>query len=234
MRTLIISYFLLIFAYCLGQENGSLTVTISTYNTENKKLKMIPEDSFKMNIGFDDNPVWVWAKHDHKLSLCDTVYSHIYGINYWDEEGNVKSLYYELDRESKKKNEIDFSNYIIKPYPGDRTLQLLGNNNDTLFLFNVLEDKNLRRKFKNKSYKRIPTVNLNNNNEKVADYDVEISLQHKYGNVYEASIISNEGINIYQFNSNKKLSDSFDISYYDLTTNRIYLLDQDSYLVKSM
>ena len=49
---------------------------------------------------------------------------------------------------------------------------------------------------------------------------------------YEVTIINDEGINKHIFKSNCQLKDEFDLSYYDLTNNRIYLLQKDCYLEK--
>ncbi len=215
---------------CSGQNKERLPTVNNDSIMKVQKVSKIPKDAFQMNMNFDDNPVWVWVKYDHRLSLNNIVHEHIYGINYWDEEGDVKTLYYEKDREIKNKDSIDFSNYILKPYPGDKTLQFISKEADTLLLFKVLENKALSGSFKGRKYQRIPTVNINNKNEKVSDYDVRINyiLKEKY--FYEVTIINDEGIEKYIYKSNCLLKDEFDLSYYDLTNNRIYLLQKDCYL----
>lgn len=233
MKTIITIILLISLTSCSGQnkEKPSTNVINDSIMRE-QELSKIPKDAFQMNMNFDDNPVWVWAKFDHNLSSNEIVYKHIYGINYWDEEGNVKTLYYERDREIKKKDSIDFSNHILNPYPGDKTLQLISKEADTLLLFNVLENKALSSNFKGKKYQRIPTVNVNSKNEKVSDYDVRINYILKEKPFYEVTIINDEGINVFIFKSNCTLKDDFIISYYDLTNDRIYLIEKDCYLEK--
>jgi len=215
---------------CSGQTKEKPSTVNNDSIMEKQKTTKIPKDAFQMNINFDDNPVWVWAKYDHNLNTNDVEYEHIYGINYWDEEGEVRTLYYEKDREIKTKDSIDFSNNILKFYPGDKTLQLISKQADTLLLFNVLENKSLSSNFKGKEYQRIPTINFNDRKEKVSDYDVRINYSLKEKPFYEVTVISDEGINTQIFKSNCDLKDDFNISYYDLTNNRIYLLDKDCYL----
>lgn len=220
---------------CLGQ-NKEKTITVvndSNVMDVQEKPKIPKEDAFQMNMGFMDNPVWVWAKYDHNLNVKNVNYNHIYGINYYDEEeGYYETLYYEKDREGKSRDSINFYNYILKPYPGNGTLQLIGKNADTLLLFNVLENKALSGSFKGKEYRRIPTVSINGKNEKVSDYDVRINYALKEKPFYEITIISDEGIDTFIFKSNCDLNDDFVISYYDLTNDRIYLLEKDCYLEK--
>lgn len=232
MKIIITIILLISLTSCLGQNKEKLSTVNNDSIMKAQEVSKIPKDAFQMNMNFDDNPVWIWAKYDHNLSSNKIVYEHIYGINYWDEEGDVKTLYYEKDREIKMKDSIDFSNHILKPYPGDKTLQLISKEADTLLLFNVLENKALSGNFKGKEYQRIPTININNKNEKVSDYDVRINYVLKEKPFYEVTIINDEGINKYIFKSNCQLKDEFDLSYYDLTSNRIYLLQKDCYLEK--
>lgn len=232
MRIIFTVILLISITSCSGQTKEKISTKESDSIMTKQEVSKIPKDAFQMNINFDDNPVWVWAKYNHNLSLNDIKYDHIYGINYWDEEGDVRTLYYEKDREIKMKDSIDFSNNILKFYPGDKTLQLISREADTLVLFNVLENKSLSGNFKGKKYKRIPTVSFNDKKEKVSDYDVRINYSLKSKSFYEVTIISDEGINTKIFKSNCDLESDFDISYYDLTNNRIYLLQKDCYLEK--
>ena len=218
---------------CSGQNKEKLSTLDTDSTMKSQEISKIPKDAFQMNMSFDDNPVWVWAKYDHNLSLNNTSYNHIYGINYWDEEGVVKTLYYEKDRDDKNRDSINFSNYILKPYPGDKTLQLIDKNADTLLLFNVLENKALRSNLKGKDYQRIPTIGVNTKNEKVSDYDIRINYILKEKSFYEVTIVNDDGINVFIFKSNCVLKDDFAISYYDLTNDRIYLLEKDCYLEKT-
>ncbi len=199
--------------------------------TEQNKEGM-PKDAFQINLGFDDAPVWFWIKFKEPLNFKGNIYQHIYGIDFWDKDGFLYTKYYEQDRESKQTEIIDFSNYIINPYPGDKTFQLVSKTNETLLLFNVIEAKEFRRNFKGKDFKRIPTIDLNTNNKKVSSVDVEINIIPKKESFYEVTIIGDEGINKYIFKSNCNLQDDFEMSYYDLTNNRIYLLQKDCYLEK--
>lgn len=220
----------LLFSFgCKGQTKNNISIKDEKMISQKSER---PKDAFQMNMGFNDNPVWVWAKHTHNLNSDATDYNHIYGIDYWYEDESVKTLYYEEDRNLGKKDSINFSNYILKPYPGDKTLQLIGKYGDTLLLFNVLENPNFRRTFKNKDYQRVPTININGKNEKVSDYDVEIHFELKEKPFYEVTIINNEGIDKYIYKSSCPLKDEFAVSYYDLTNDRIYLLDKDCYLEK--
>lgn len=217
---------------CSGQTKEKPSTLNNDSVMKKQAISKIPKDAFQMNINFADNPVWVWVKYNHNLSLNDINYEHIYGINYWDEEGEVKTLYYEKDREKKMKDSIDFSNNILKFYPGDKTLQLISREADTLLLFNVLENKSLSGNFKGKKFQKIPTVNFNDKEEKVSDYDVRINYTLKEKPFYEVTIISDEGINTQIFKLNCDLESDLNISYYDLTNNRIYLLQKDCYLEK--
>lgn len=233
MRVFSIFLILLCSLNCLAQEEGNtFTVAIRNDSILNKKtdVKIPKEEAYQMNINFDDNPVWVWAKYDHKLILDSIAYGHIYGINYWNEQGEVKTLYYETDRSVKRKDSIDFSNYILQPYPGDRTLQLIGKEADTLLLFSVLEDSKLSRVFKGIRYKRVPTVNYNHRKEKVTDFDIEINFVLKDEFLCEVTIMNDDGINKYLYKSNCPLSDNVQVSYYDMVDDTIYLLEKDCYL----
>lgn len=233
MRIIFTIILLVSLTSCSGQNKEKLSTVINNDSImKTQKMSKIPKDAFQMNMNFDDNPVWVWVKYDHSLSLNNTDYRHIYGINYWNKEGVVRTLYYEKDREGKNKDSINFSNYILKPYPGDKTLQLIGKDADTLLLFNVLANKALSGVFKGKEYQRIPTIGINTKNEKVSDYDVRINYILKEKSFYEVTIISDDGINTFIFKSNCDLKDDFTISYYDLTNDRIYLLQKDCYLEK--
>ena len=158
------------------------------------------------------------------------IYKHIYGIEYLDEEGTSKKSYYELDRKSKSVKFIDISNYLIKPYPGDKTLQLIKSGVDTLVLFKVLEDNNFKRNFKDIDYIRIPSVDLNNKKEKVSTFDIEISINLIKDNIYEVNMIDNDGYNKSVFKSNCNLKDKPVISYYDKVDNIIYLLEENCFL----
>lgn len=235
MKIILTLILLISLTSCSGQ-NKEKPSTLDIDNTmKSQEISKIPKDAFQMNMNFDDNPVWVWAKYDHNLNVKNIKYNHIYGINYYDEEeGYFETLYYEKDREGKSRDSINFSNYIIKPYPGNGTLQLIGKNADTLLLFNVLENKTLSGSFKGKKYQRIPTVNINSKNEKVSDYDVRINYDLKEKPFYEITIISDEGVDTFIFKSNCDLkNDDFVISYYDLTNGRVYLLGKDCYLEKT-
>lgn len=217
---------------CSGQTKEKLSTINNDSIMKKQEISKIPKDAFQMNINFDDNPVWVWAKYNHNLNLNDVTFEHIYGINYWDKKGDVRTLYYEKDREMKMKDSIDFSNNILKFYPGDKTLQLISKEADTLLLFNVLENKTLSGSFKGKEYQRIPTVNINSKNEKVSDYDVRINYVLKEKLFYEVTIINDAGINVSIFKSNCDLKNNLTISYFDLTNDRIYLLQKNCYLEK--
>ena len=233
MKIIFTIIFLISLTSCSGQNKEKKPPTISNDSImKTQKVSKVPKDAFQMNMNFDDNPIWVWAKYDHVLSLKDIKYEHIYGINYWDEKGDVRTLYYEEDREIKMRDSIDFSNNILKFYPGDKTLQLISKEADTLLLFNVLENKTLSSSFKGKEYQRIPTIGMNAKNEKVSDYDVKINFILKEKSFYEVTIINDEGINVFIFKSNCDLKDGLIISYYDLTSHRIYLLEKDCYLEK--
>lgn len=224
--------FSLTFISCIGQTKEDMkTVTITKQDTvvNNAGKADVPKDAYQMNLGFVDKPVWVWVKYDHKLHLDGITYDHIYGINYWDEDGLLYTMYYEQDREGDTV-EIDFSNYIIEFYPGDGTIQLIGKNADTILLFSVLEDKRFRRNFKGTDFRRYPTVNYNKNGEKVSDAEVEFSFVLKSERLYEVTIIDHNGINKHDFKSNCDLDDDFEISYYDLTNGKIYLISKDCYL----
>jgi len=224
----------LIFSSCTGQNKESLTTVVVEKERPSKKAELknfSKEGAYKLNIGFDDKPVWIWAKYDHKLDFKNKVYDHIYGVNYWDEDGLSYTMYYEVDRE-KKKHSIEFSNYILQLYPGDATLRLIGKEGDTIMIFNVLEKQDLRRNFKGKSFKRIPTINYSKDKIKVSDYDVEISFSLIESNLYEVTIINNEGIKNYRYKSNCVIENEPEVSYYDLTNNRIYLIKRDCYLEK--
>ena len=219
---------------CSGQiKEKPPTIVNNDSIMKTKEIPKIPKDAFQMNINFEDNPIWIWAKYDHNLNLKGVNYNHIYGINYYDEDGEFETLYYEKDRESKNKDSINFSNYILKPYPGNGTLQLISKEADTLLLFNVLENKALSSNFKGKEYQKIPTIGINTKNEKVSDYDVRINYILKEKSFYEVTIINDYGINVFIFKSNCLLKDDFAISYYDLTNDRIYLLEKDCYLEKT-
>lgn len=234
MKIVFTSVSLFFLTGCMGQieENKKGFIEKDSIQQTREKFKLFKKDAFQMNMGFNNNPVWVWAKYDNNLNLEGVNYNHIYGIKYWDEESNVITLYYETDREKKNKDTINFSNYILKPYPGDKTLQLIGKYGDTLLLFNVLENKNFGRTFKGKDYQRIPTINVNSRNEKVSDYDIEINFSKKDDSFYEITIIDNEGIDDFIFKSNCLLNKNPKVSYYDLTNDRIYLLENNCYLEK--
>jgi hypothetical protein len=233
MRNLALIALFTIITSCKGQNNETSSFVIEEKKdmTEQNK-ESVPKDAFQMNMGFDDAPVWVWAKFDHFLSIENQVYNHIYGINFWDDKSEKRTMYYEVDREGKNIDSLNFSEFIINPYPGDATLQLISKKTDTLYIFNVLESKEFRRNFKGKDFKRIPTVDLNTNKLKVTSSDVEINIIPKKESFYEVTIIGDEGINKYIFKSNCNLQDDFEMSYYDLTNNRIYLLQKDCYLEK--
>ncbi len=232
MGLLLVGFLLSFSLSCFAQKNGdTYTVTIRNDSLNKKTNVKIPkEEAYQMNINFDDNPVWVWVKYDHNLRADSLLYNHIYGINYWDEQGSVKTLYYEQDRKTERKDSIDFSNYMLKPYSGDRTLQLIGKEADTLLLFNVLEDPKLSRVFKGVKYKRVPTVNYNHKREKVTDFDIEINIVPKDNFLCEVTIMNDDGINKYLYKSSCSLADDVRVSYYDMVDDTIYLLERDCYL----
>lgn len=226
--------FSLTFISCIGQTKEDMKiVTITKKDTVvNSTGKAdVPKDAYQMNLGFEDKPVWVWAKYDHKLELDDITHDHIYGINYWHENGLINTIYYEQGREENTVD-IDFSNYIIEPYPGNGTIRLIDKNGDTILLFNVLEDKRFRRNFKGTDFKRYPTVNYKENGEKVSDAEIELNFVLKSEKLYEITIIDHNGINKYDFKSNCILETEPEVSYYDLTSDKIYLINKDCYLEK--
>jgi hypothetical protein len=234
MKKGIIIILLINLTSCVGQNKSDKDVIVKSNTKEIKtqnKSKIPKEGTSTINIGFNDNPVWVWAKFDHYLKLNDITFKHIFGINYWDENGSVTTMYYEKDRENKSNDQIDFSDYILKSYPGDKTLKLIGKKGDTILLFNVLENKDFRRKFKEQLFKRIPTVKTNSKNEKVSDYEIEVSITLKRDNIYEVTIINADGINKSVFKANC-LADFEQISYYDTSNEKIYLINKENYLEK--
>ena len=219
---------------CLSQIIKEKNTIIIKDSISKKKIHRnnIPSDAFQMNFGFSDSPVWVWARFNDTLNINDNIYNYIYQFNFYYEYGDVSTLYYEIDRQKNIEN-IDFSNYIIKPYKGDATLKLIGKKNDTLYLFNVLERKKYFKKIRNKNFRRVPTVDIDINKNKVSSYDVRISVSKIKDNSYEIIIIEDNGdINKYDFISNCVLKQNFEISYYDLVTNRIYLLEKNCFLEK--
>lgn len=228
--------FLILFIYltnCYSQ-NDEIKLQVSINETDMKEQSKfeVPKDAFKLNIGFNDNPQWIWAKYDHLLSDEDFIYKYIYGIKFWNEEGPIDTLYYEADRALKNSLEIDFKNYIINLYPGDKTIQLIGKENDTLYLFNVLENKEFRRNFKGKPFQRIPTVKLNDLQQKVSDFDIEINIEAtENSNIYLVTTIDEQGVKNRRYKSNcNKKDEAFVLSYFDTTNNRIYLLEKDCFL----
>ncbi|MEM1002696.1 MAG: hypothetical protein AAGH46_08605 [Bacteroidota bacterium] len=190
-----------------------------------------PDDAFKMNMGFDDLPSWIWVKFDNHFSLEDKEFKHIYGINFWDERGFLDKVYYEQDRELKRKEITDFENFIINKYPGDKTFQLVSKKGDTLYLFNVLENKDYRRNFKGKPFQRIPTIRLNNLNQKVSGFDIEINIEAEKNGSYLVTTIDENGIEKRKYQSSCEIDiATLVFSYFDTTNNRVYLLDKDCFL----
>jgi hypothetical protein len=225
--------FSILFINCTGQtKKNEVNVLISDDNTLKDSIKINNPlgYTFKINIGFDDNPVWLWGKVGDNFKENNIIYNHIYGIEYLDEEGASKESYYELDRKSKLVKFIDVSNYLIKPYPGDKTLQLIKSGVDTLLLFKVLEDNNFKRNFKEIDYIRIPSVDLNGKEEKVSSYDIEINVNFLKDNIYEVNMINNDGYSKSIFKSNCDLKGKPVISYYDKVDGLIYLLEENCFL----
>ena len=187
-----------------------------------------------MNFGSDIRPVWVWVKFHKHLTVNNKLYKYIYGIRYYDEYGGKEIMYYETDRDLKIK-EINFKDYIIYSYMGDATLKLVNKIGESIYLFNVLELKDFRRKIYNKDFIRVPAVELYEG-KKVSTYDFRLSFFKKDDNMYEVSIIDDYGdMHTYNYRfhcSLKKVLNEFEISYFDSTNNRIYLLEKDCYLEK--
>lgn len=229
MKILMTLVFTSLFVSCIGQTKENEKTKVKSM-VEIDSLKR-PNDAFQMNMGFDDSPAWIWVKFDNYLSNRDDEYRHIYGINFWDEEGFLYKGYYEQDRELKLSEITNFEDFIIKRYPGDKTFQLINKENDTLYLFNVLENKEYRRNFKGKSFQRIPTVKLNNLKQKVSGYDIEVNVETEKDNIYLVTIIDSEGVKSGKYKSNcQKNYEAFVFSYFDVTNSRIYLLEKDCFL----
>lgn len=216
---------------CVGQtKEGKKSLKIESMIIEDSLKR--PKDAFQLNMGFDDSPVWIWVKFDDYLSKGKDEFKHIYGIKFWDKEGFLYKAYYEQDRELETDSITDFNNFIINRYPGDKTFQLISKENDTIYLFNVLENKEFRRSFRGKSFQRIPTVKLNNLKQKVSGFDIEINIESKMDNIYLVTTIDSEGIQESKYKSNCQLDDNINFSYFDSTNNRIYLLKKDCFLEK--
>jgi len=232
MRVLVTLISTLLFINCVGQTKKS-EKTIETKVESMIEIDSLqrPDDAFQMNMGFDDAPAWVWVKFDNHLSYNDSEFKHIYGINFWDKEGFLYKGYYEQDRELKSDEVIGFDDFIIKRYPGDKTLQLINKESDTLYLFNVLENKEFRRNFKGKPFQRIPTVKLNDLQQKVSGFDIEINIETENNGIYLVTTIDEQGVKNRRYKSNCSKGDkAFVLSYFDTTNNRIYLLEKDCLL----
>ena len=235
MKLLVILSVLFSLTSCMGQTNESkkLNEETSFKNMVDQDTLRRPDDAYQMNLGFDDSPVWNWVKFDKPLKIEGKNYDHIYGIKFWDEEGFLGTEYYEQNRESEIKEIKDFSNYIIKRYPGDKTFQLVGKNKDTLLLFNVLENIEFRRNFKGKEFKRIPSVQFNQNNEKVSGEDIEVNIELIGQYTFLVTTIDSNGIKKGKFKSDCNLEDrSIQCSYFDRESNRVYLIDKNCFLEK--
>lgn len=213
---------------CKGQTDEK--VKEENMNNIIQNSNTIVEDTlnyiFKINLGFVDKPVWMWAIKIDNLKMNKKVYTHIYEITYLDEYNENTILFYEFDRE-KEIDKIDLNNYIIDGYPGDSTLRLM-KDKDTLILFNVLPAKNLNREFKGIEYYRIPTLDYNKSHEKVSGYDIEINIQHISEDNYIVNMIDNDGYRQYKGKSNCPFEDiKMDfISYYDNTNKTIFFLNK--------
>lgn len=236
MKRLLGLIFLLSLTSCLGQikesneRKESIDIKTKTMIINDSLQK--PKDAFQMNMGFDDAPVWIWVKFDKYFLKGKNEFKHIYGINFWDKDGFLYKGYYEQDRELKNNSITNFSNFIINRYPGDKTFQLINKESDTIYLFNVLENKEYRRDFKGKSFQRIPTVKLNKLKQKVSGFDIELNVKHEMNDIYLITIIDSNGIKKNRYKSNCELGANFSFSYFDVISSRIYLLKKDCYLEK--
>ena len=232
MRMLATLISMLLFINCIGQTKKSEEITKTKVENmiEIDSLQR-PNDAFKMNMGFDDSPAWIWVKFDNHLSYNGSEFKHIYGINFWDEKGFLYKGYYEQDRELNPKEITNFEDFIINRYPGDKTFQLISRESDTLYLFNVLENKEYRRNFKGKPFQRIPTVKLNNLSQKVSGFDIEINIETEKGGSYLITTLDENGIEKRKYKSSCQMDiETSALSYFDTTNNRVYLLDRDCFL----
>lgn len=230
MKLIIILFFIFFLNYCTVLNKKNDTNKFKVNHTISQDTIKIPNDAFQMDLGFEDAPALVWVKYDKNFLIKEKLYNHIYGINFWNKKGFLYTKYYEQDRESNNKS-IKIFEFIIKRYPGDKTLQLI-RKNDTILLFNVLENKEFKRTFKGKEYLRLPTVKFNSKEEKVSSVDIEINILKIKDSIYEVTLIDSYGIRNQKFKLNTIIEGKLHLSYYDFSSNKIYLLEKNYFLEK--
>lgn len=194
----------------------------------------VPSSSTRINLGFDDQPVYMWVNYSGEVSINRETYNHIYGFTFWDVSGAlVDTFLYEFNggRDSPPLSSIN--KYIISPYPGDATL-LLSNGSDSIIFYRVNGLKKEYRNFKGNQYVQSKSVNVNQFSDLVSDFSVEIYIEStRIEGIYLVKIIGNSGIISWKA---KLFGSCFpilsDLSFIDLSDGTIYFYKRDCILSK--
>jgi len=219
-----IYYFLIIiFLYSfIGCNIKNTNKIMSEYNAQ--KPENVSKHAQKLNIGFEDRPVYVWAEITGNLKIGERVFDHILGIKFTYETGEVFVHYYETEGRRKINIECEGHEYSVVLYPGDLTVKLSYKNKKKI-LFNVLEIED-----DDPEWLRIPTTKKNHNNELVSGYATRIEIIELDDKKYLVKFNDDKGRREYKYKANKQISNIREISYLDRTDGNIYFLNRDEFL----
>lgn len=197
----------------------------------------VSTDAWLVNLGFVDKPVFTWVECIGNYSNNETIYPHIYQFRYWyDHSKDADTLNYEWNKGREQKTNFqfnDFKDYSYIPFPGDATIQLK-NEEKELFLFNVVENHEFDRVFREIPYFRIPTVKVDPTYPEYglsSDYSAEINIEQTQNGNYKVSLIDDKGIRTIIFKMNKGCTESTTkISYLNKENGYIYFIEEGCYL----
>lgn len=191
----------------------------------NTSLSGVSEYAQKLNLGFEDEPVFVWCEIIGNLAVNQVVYDHILGVKYtYIGQGMIDTIYYEsFGRNNLKFKQPEVS---LSLYPGNTTIKAFSKAGDELVLHEVFEIED-----EDKKWVRVPTATKNLRSEYVASDVIELQIGELTNNQLQVKFRDDKGIRDIAYKWDKKIDlKDKKISFLDRLNGKIYFLEKMEFI----
>ena len=223
MKFVLIS--ILLFISCSVREQNNTKAVSDLKNLQRERPINVSEDAQKINMGFEDAPVFAWVEVIGNLKVQDDIYDHILGLKYtYEEPKRVDTVYYETE------GRIDLnklqSNVKISLYPGDTTIKIITNSGKEFTLYMVLEIKSFKGKWIS-----IPTCSKNKKSEFVSSGIIDIKIENLKGNQFKVLLRDDDGIRELTYSSDySDINELSKLSFINLDNGRIHFINRNQFI----
>jgi hypothetical protein len=238
MKMKIVLFCLIVYYFGCNIEKKEVEQTVEKIEQDSIiRPDNVSNDAWLVNMGFVDKPIFAWVEYVGNYTDNRKIYPHIYQFRYlYHDDKSIDTLNYEWNKGRYVNIKLELNNfkgYSFKLFPGDATIQLKNEENE-LFLFNVIENHKFDNVFRGISYFRIPTVKIDSIYPEYGlstDYETRINLEQTEKGAYTVNLIDDKGIRafMYKMNEDCRVTPT-KISYLNKENGHIYYIEKDCYL----